>query len=77
MCPTVEKAQKECEQLLKMYPSFWVLKRKHPPTLISPTGNEYIFRGETEGQRAIRGSRAGIVTIDEFLWSEGEVANGK
>lgn len=65
MCPTVKRARYEFDKFCHRFDSVIEKKKLYEVSLI--TGQKIIFRGETEGQRALLGTHADIITIDEFL----------
>lgn len=67
MCPTVQRAIFEWKAFLTRWAT--IIKKANRARLYIEllSGHEIYFKGETEGQRALLGLRADIVTIDEFL----------
>lgn len=65
-CPTVARADYEWRKCCKVYEPIIKNVRKHPYTIELINGSKIIFKGETEGQRAILGCHADIHTIDSF-----------
>lgn len=68
MCPTVKRARYEFDRFCHFYDSIITNKKLYETTLVN--GQKIMFRGETEGQRAVLGTRADIITIDEFKLEE-------
>ena len=69
LTPTVQRARYEWEKFIKMYHDAQIIESVRPfPTLdiLLINGMRLKFVGETEGQRAVRGRRATLVSIDEF-----------
>ena len=64
MCPTVERAVMEYKNFLRNHPRLWGSSYKREVKL--KDGRRILFKGETEGQQAVRGFHADIITIDEF-----------
>lgn len=64
MCPTVERAVMEYKNFLCNHPGLWESSYKREVNL--KDGRRILFKGETEGQQAVRGFHADIITIDEF-----------
>lgn len=64
MCPTVERARIEFNRFCHFYDSIITKKKLCEVTLVNR--QKIMFRGETEGQRVLRGTRADIISIDEF-----------
>ncbi len=64
LCPTVRRAKFEFNRFCHFYDPIITKKKLYETTLVN--GQKIMFRGETEGQRALRGTRADIITIDEF-----------
>ena len=64
MCPTVRRAKYEFDRFCRLYESIITKKEMYKVSLMN--GRKIMFRGETEGQWAVLGTRADIVTIDEF-----------
>lgn len=64
MCPTVERAVMEYKNFLRNHPGLWGSPYKREVNL--KNGERIFFKGETEGQWAVLGTRADIITIDEF-----------
>ena len=65
MCPTVKRARYEFDRFCNFYDSIIQTRKLYETTLVN--GQKIIFRGETEGQRVLRGTHADIITIDEFI----------
>lgn len=65
MCPTVKRARYEFNRFCHFYDSIITNKKWYEATLVN--GQKIMFRGETEGQKALFGTHAEIVKIDEFL----------
>lgn len=64
MCPTVKRARYEFDRFCRLYESIITNKKLYETTLAN--GQKIMFRGETEGQRALLGIHAEIIMIDEF-----------
>ena len=66
MCPTVRMAAQKCKEFLEANNGY-IYRFNRSKLLVGLTGgiNVY-FKGETEGQRVLRGTHADVVTIDEF-----------
>lgn len=65
MCPTVERAKYEFDKFCHRFDSVIEKKKLYEVSLL--TGQKIMFRGTTEGQRALLGTNANVITIDEFL----------
>lgn len=67
MCPTVQRAVFEWKSFLTRWAT--IIKKVNRTNLYVEllSGHKIYFKGETEGQRALRGLHADIVSIDEFL----------
>lgn len=66
MCPTVAMAAQKCKEFLETNNEY-VCRFNKSKLLVGLAGGINIyFKGETEGQRALRGTHADVVTIDEF-----------
>ena len=66
MCPTVDIATQKCKEFFNANKGY-VYRFSKARLLVGLTGGINIyFKGETEGQRVLRGTHAEIVTIDEF-----------
>lgn len=66
MCPTVEIATQKCKEFLNANKGY-VYRFSRAKLLVGLTGGINIyFKGATEGQRALRGTHADIIQIDEF-----------
>lgn len=67
MCPTVLRATIEWRAFLSENPT--IIKKVNRTNLCVEllTGYKILFRGETEGKRALLGLHAEIVGVDEFL----------
>ena len=67
MCPTVEIATEKCKRFLEINRNY-VYRFSKRDLMVGLTGGIYIyFRGKTQEQRAIIGTHAKIVNVDEFL----------
>lgn len=64
MCPTVKRTRYEFDRFCRLYESIITNKKLYEATLVN--GKKIMFRGETEGQRALLGTHAEIIMIDEF-----------
>lgn len=66
MCPTVRIATQKCKEFLDANRGY-VYRFNKAQLFVGLTGGINIyFKGETEGQRALRGMHADIIQIDEF-----------
>ena len=66
MCPTVKMATQKCKEFLEANNGY-IYRFDKSKLLVGLTGGINIyFKGETEGQRVLRGTYADIITIDEF-----------
>lgn len=72
MSPTVRRALYEW----KAFQSRWstIIKKANRPSLCIEllSGHKIYFKGETEGQRALLGLHADIISIDEFVMPQAE-----
>ena len=66
MCPTVEVATEKCKEFLRLYNPGICRFHKNKLMIGLTDGVNIYFKGETEGQRALRGFHADVVQIDEF-----------
>lgn len=66
MTPTVQRATYEWKKFLSRWST--IIKKANRTSLSIEllSGHELYFKGETEGQRALLGFHADIVSIDEF-----------
>ena len=66
MSPTVDRAVFEWKAFLSRWST--IIKKANRPTLSIEllSGKKIYFKGETEGQRAVRGYHADIYAIDSF-----------
>lgn len=48
-------------------PDAWIKAKRNPLSLTCINGVEYIFRAKTQGQRAVKGYHANIISADEFI----------
>lgn len=67
MSPTVNRAVYEWKAFLSRWST--IIKKANRANLYVEllSGHKIYFKGETEGQRVIRGLYADIINIDEFL----------
>lgn len=67
MTPTFNRAVYEWKAFLSRCST--IIKKANRPSLSIEllSGQKIYFKGETEGQRALRGLHADVVMIDEFL----------
>ena len=72
MCPTVEKATMVYKDLLRNHPGLW--GKTYKREIVLENEKRIMFKGETEGQQAVKGYHADIISIDEF---DLEGINGK
>lgn len=72
MTPTFNRAVYEWKAFLSRWST--IIKKANRPNLSIEllSGQKIYFKGETEGQRALRGLRADVVSIDEFVMPEEE-----
>lgn len=66
MCPTVERAKYEWGKFQRIFEPVIRRIHKNPLMIELHTGEVFYYRGETEGQRAVLGYHADIVSVDEF-----------
>lgn len=75
MCPTVEIATEKCKRFLEINRNY-VYRFSKRDLMVGLTGGvNFYFKGETEGQRALIGTHAEIVNIDEFPMEVGDGNN--
>ena len=67
MSPTVNRAVYEWKAFLSRWST--IIKKANRNNLCVEllSGHKIYFKGETEGQRALRGLRADIISRDEFI----------
>lgn len=72
MSPTVDRAVYEWKAFLSRWPM--IIKKANRTNLSIEllSGHKIYFKGETEGQRALLGLCADIISADEFLMSKNE-----
>ena len=72
MSPTVKRAVYEWEAFLSKWSM--IIKKTNRANLYVELLNGYkiYFKGETEGQRALRGLHADIISVDEFVMPNAE-----
>lgn len=72
MTPTVDRAVFEWKAFLSRWST--IIKKANMTSLCVEllSGHKIYFKGETEGQRALKGLHADFVTIDEFIMSQEE-----
>ncbi len=66
MCPTVRMATQKCKEFLNANNTCVCGFNKAQLSVRLANGINIYFKGETEGQRALRGMHADIIQIDEF-----------
>ena len=66
LCSTMEVAT-EVWRRAQQIPDVWVKAKRNPLSLTCINGVEYIFRAKTQGQRAVKGYHANIISADEFI----------
>lgn len=66
LCSTMEVAT-EVWRRAQQIPDVWVKAKRNPLSLTCINGVEYIFRARTEGQRAVKGYHANIISVDDFI----------
>lgn len=66
MCPTVEIATQKCKEFLNANNTYVCRFNKAQLLVGLINGTNIYFKGETEGQRVLRGTHADIIQIDEF-----------
>lgn len=66
MCPTVERAKYEWGKYQRIFEPVIRRIHKNPLMIELHTGEVFYFRGETEGQRAVRGYHSDVVSVDDF-----------
>ena len=66
MCPTVEIATQKCKEFLNVNNACVYGFNKAQLLVRLVNGTNIYFKGETEGQRVLRGIHSDIVQIDEF-----------
>ena len=72
MSPTVLRAVYEWKGFLSKWSS--IIKKANRTSLCIEllSGHKIYFKGKTEGERALLGLHADIITIDEFVIPKGE-----
>lgn len=66
MYPTVRIATQKCEEFLNVNNTYVCGFNKAQLSVRLANGTNIYFKGETEGQRVLRGTHADIIQIDEF-----------
>ena len=77
MCPTVMRAEYEWQKYCKMLEPVIKSAKKFPFSIELINGMKIIFRGETEGQKTVRGYRADICVIDDMAYLVDELVDTK
>lgn len=77
MCPTVARACEEWRRYCKTLEPVMKSAKKFPFSIELINGMKIIFRGETEGQIAVRGYRADICAIDDMAYLVDELVDTK
>ncbi len=72
MSPTVNRAVYEWKAFLSRWST--IIKKANRTSLCIEllSGHKIYFKGETEGQRALLGLHADIISVDEFVISKEE-----
>lgn len=72
MLPTVSRAVYEWKAFLSRWST--IIKKANRANLSIEllSGHKIFFKGETEGERALRGLRADVIRIDEFVMPQEE-----
>ena len=65
MCPTVDRANCEFKEFLHNYEQY--IEKSQLRKIKLKNGKHIFFKGETEGEQAVRGFRGDILWIDDFL----------
>lgn len=70
MSPTVNRAVYEWKAFLSRWAT--IIKKANRASLCIEllSGQKIYFKGETEGQRALLGLHADIISVDEFVMSQ-------
>ena len=66
MCPTVRMATQKWKEFLNVNNACVCRFNKAQLSVRLANGINFYFKGETEGQRVLRGMHADIIQIDEF-----------
>ena len=66
MCPTVRMATQKCKEFLNVNNACVYSFNKAQLSVRLVNGINIYFKGETKGQRVLRGMHADIIQIDEF-----------
>lgn len=66
MCPTVSMATQKCKEFLNANNACVCGFNKAQLSVRLANGINIYFKGETEGQKVLRGMHADIIQIDEF-----------
>ena len=66
ICPTVRIATQKCKEFLNVNNACVCRFNKAQLLVGLVNGIDIYFKGETEGQRALLGTHADIIQIDEF-----------
>ena len=75
MCPTLEIATEKCKRFLEINRNY-VYRFSKRNLMVGLTGGvNFYFKSETEGQRAIIGTYAKIININEFPMEIGDESN--
>lgn len=67
MCPTVKHSSYIFREFLRNYPQYWERYWVGNRRIQLKNGRHILFKGETEGQQALRGLHDNILWIDDFL----------
>lgn len=72
MSPNVNRAIYEWKAFLSKWPT--IIKKANRTSLYIEllSGHKIYFKGETEGQRALLGLHADIISVDEFVMPQAE-----
>ena len=67
MCPTVKHSVYVFKDFLRKYSQYWERYWEGSRKVELKNGRRILFKGETEGQQAVRGFRGDILWIYDFL----------
>ena len=77
MSPTVNRAVYEWKAFLSRWSTIIKKANRNRLCIELLSGQKIYFKGETEGQRALLGLRADIISLDEFVMPQSESEDEK
>jgi hypothetical protein len=67
MCSTLNEAQQKCNDFFYKYQGCVRDRKRNPNRIILEDGTTIFFRGETEGQIALRGYHATVYSYNDLI----------